>query len=404
MVLDPVISVHPDYVFFEAFSKDESSYANLQVHLNEFELYETPQCGTTNIDFSKKLGDEFLRLRSSKPLELTINPEGFAVETITRPSYLEKKIDLPESWFRGFLQVSSSLSFPAIEFELKPIDIYLICSFLRRHKADRSPRSLRYELRPNKRVKIVFEPWEIPYEMSTVYTGKNPIVVRTWGRRRLFLLERLLPLVDTFHVRLLGKGMPSFYIAEMDGMSFTLGLSGWTANDWSGGVSFSAISNLSNKGSEDVINYLMDVRKGSINQIREQFPEVDEQVIKDTFGYLYRKGRAFYDIRSQLVRYRELEKDIPAVLTESSELEIKAKNLIKNVNNYESKSIEDGSIQITGSFSVSGEDVSILTLSEDGLFLKANCYCREFKRKQRTPCEHLLALSIISLQTDRLPA
>ena len=36
-----------------------------------------------------------------------------------------------------------------------------------------------------------------------------------------------------FTVHLLGSGMPSFYVADLGDLSFTLGLSGWTANDWS---------------------------------------------------------------------------------------------------------------------------------------------------------------------------
>ncbi|MFX1451302.1 MAG: hypothetical protein ACFFCM_10695, partial [Promethearchaeota archaeon] len=100
-VLDPVISVQPDIVSFEAFSKDESTYACLSVNRDEFVMEEEPTLGTTNIDFSKRLADEFLRIRTDNPLDLSIAPEGFTVETEERPAYLEKKIDLPESWVRG---------------------------------------------------------------------------------------------------------------------------------------------------------------------------------------------------------------------------------------------------------------------------------------------------------------
>jgi hypothetical protein len=58
-------------------------------------------------------------------------------------------------------------------------------------------------------------------------------VIRVWGRRRIHILERLIPLARKFTVHLLGSGLPSFYIADLGNMSFTLGLSGWTATDWS---------------------------------------------------------------------------------------------------------------------------------------------------------------------------
>jgi hypothetical protein len=54
-----------------------------------------------------------------------------------------------------------------------------------------------------------------------------------WGRRRILILERLIQLAKKFTVHLLGSGLPSFYIADLGHMNFTLGLSGWTANDWS---------------------------------------------------------------------------------------------------------------------------------------------------------------------------
>ncbi|MCL2337903.1 MAG: hypothetical protein FWC60_10850, partial [Firmicutes bacterium] len=51
-VLDPVITVHPDQVSFEAFSIDESIYGCLAIALDEFEMSQEPLLGTTNIDFS----------------------------------------------------------------------------------------------------------------------------------------------------------------------------------------------------------------------------------------------------------------------------------------------------------------------------------------------------------------
>jgi len=40
-----------------------------------------------------------------------------------------------------------------------------------------------------------------------------------------------------------GEGMPSFYIAHLTNeMYFTLGLSGWTANDWTQGTALDLLS------------------------------------------------------------------------------------------------------------------------------------------------------------------
>ena len=57
-VLDPIVSVHPDEVFFEVFSKDEGSYAKLGVDWSAIEGGRAEATfGTTNIDFSQALYD-----------------------------------------------------------------------------------------------------------------------------------------------------------------------------------------------------------------------------------------------------------------------------------------------------------------------------------------------------------
>ena len=139
-VLDPVITVHKDQVSFEAFSVDESIYGCLSVSMDEFDLLQAPQLGTTNIDFSAKLEKEMQRFRSYTDVTLSVNPEGFTIDNDIVPEYIEKKIDLPETWIKGFNQVSSAAALSGIELALSPSDMYDICAFLRKHKEKKSPR------------------------------------------------------------------------------------------------------------------------------------------------------------------------------------------------------------------------------------------------------------------------
>jgi len=107
-----------------------------------------------------------------------------------------------------------------------------------RHKAKRSPRAIRFELTPGKPVNLVLEPWEQRIVLhSTPYAGPRAEFIRTWGRDRLRVLARLLPLAEHAEVYLLGTGLPSFWVVHMGDMRLTLGLSGWTANDWTSGGS-----------------------------------------------------------------------------------------------------------------------------------------------------------------------
>ncbi|WP_026085836.1 MULTISPECIES: hypothetical protein [Fischerella] len=138
-VFDPVITVHPDEVFFECFSVDESTYGRLGASYEVFKNISEFACGTTNVDYSAALYDEFQKIRSYKTTQLQVDPSGFEVQTTNEAAYKEVKIDLPDSWVRGFLQVSSAMCLPATQFDLHPMDIYNICFVLRRHKEKKGP-------------------------------------------------------------------------------------------------------------------------------------------------------------------------------------------------------------------------------------------------------------------------
>src|SRR5262249_13161919 len=106
-----------------------------------------------------------------------------------------------------------------------------------------SPRAVRFELEPGKPVVIVLEPWEKRILLHTTpYAGPRSETIRTWGRDRLRVLARLLPLAEGAEVYLLGTGLPSFWSVRMGEMRLLLGLSGWTANDWTGGTALDQIA------------------------------------------------------------------------------------------------------------------------------------------------------------------
>ena len=72
--LDPVITVHPDQVFFECFSRDESSYGRLSARYEAFDELGERAHGTTNVDYSDGLYTEFQKLRSYKRTSLAVDP------------------------------------------------------------------------------------------------------------------------------------------------------------------------------------------------------------------------------------------------------------------------------------------------------------------------------------------
>src|SRR5262249_35234472 len=144
--------------------------------------------------------------------------------------------DLPPTWLRGFMQLQAAMSLPARRVPVSREGLYAVLAYLKRRRPRTSPRALRFELTPGAPVELVLEPWEVRVKLHDHrYDGPRAETIRAWGRDRLLTLARLLPLADGADVFLLGTGLPSFWSVRMGGMRFLLGLSGWTANDWTSG-------------------------------------------------------------------------------------------------------------------------------------------------------------------------
>src|SRR5262249_8491758 len=154
------------------------------------------------IDFSAALFESLQQMRSYRATRLTIGRDVVKVATADKGEALEKQINVPDAWLRGFLQVQSSATLPFERFSLAPIDLYNVMRHLRMH-GDRKGqrRGLRVELVPGEAPRVVLEPWETMLPSSTgIFRGRAARIVRVWGRRRLLLLRRLLPFVESVDV------------------------------------------------------------------------------------------------------------------------------------------------------------------------------------------------------------
>src|SRR5262245_62081775 len=148
-LLDPIITVHPDRVFFEAFSNDQSTYGLVIADRELFEPDGEVGCGTTNVDFTSWLWQALADMRSSRDTWFHIGPAGFQVQTEGAGGRLEKKVDIPDAWVRGFLQLQAAMALPGTRVTARPVDVLAAIRFLKRNKAKKSPRALRYEFEPS---------------------------------------------------------------------------------------------------------------------------------------------------------------------------------------------------------------------------------------------------------------
>lgn len=403
-VLDPVITVHPDEAFFECFSQDESSYGRLGASYEVFQNVGEFSCGTTNIDYSSPLYDEFQKIRSYKKTRFEVDPTGFTTQTGVDAAYKEVKIDLPDSWVRGFLQVNSAMSLPATRVTLHPMDVHNFLFVLKRRKEKKGPRSMRYQLKPGQPVKVIFEPWniEVPCPRS-IYEGEGTHDIRVWGRRRLLILERLIPVARSFTVHLLGSGMPSFYVADLGDLSFTLGLSGWTANDWSTAGNFDLMAPRT-EVDEFTRRRVFDALKETWREPPEALAArlgLDRATVLGALGAYTQAGRAIWDLNKNVYRARELSREpLPMEkLRFSNEREEKATRFLeaKAVMVQVQPSNVDGSLELKGTVrEASKVQRAALRLDGDQRMVSAECTCNFFQQNKlfKGPCEHLLALRL----------
>ncbi|WP_442265516.1 SWIM zinc finger family protein [Tenacibaculum sp. ZS6-P6] len=399
-VLDPVITVHPDQIFFECFSKDESVYGKLSCGYDVFNSISDFKCGTTNIDYSKKLYNEFQKIRTYKETNFKVDPGGFDVQTTGETAYREVKIDLPDSWVRGFLQVSTAMTNDKVTFDLHPIDITNFILVLKRHKEKTGPRAIKYVLEPDKPIVAVFEPWNIEIVCSqSIYKGNEKHEIRVWGRRRITLLERLLPITNKFTVHLLGTGMPSFYIAHLTNeMYFTLGLSGWTANDWTKSTSLDLLSPRQKVPTTTMQSIYLALRKDWFNTSQKLTENlgIDEFSVQQALQTFTQAGKIVYDLKNQVYRIRELKKDGINIeeLRFSSEIDKEAYRLMESGAVKNLKVEENRKIKITAI--VDDRYDTKVVINNDLQIEEASCTCSFYYKNKMTkgPCEHILATRI----------
>jgi hypothetical protein len=256
-------------------------------------------------------------------------------------------------------------------------------------------------LKPDAPVEVVIEPWHdrLTFRRST-YRGKDPAEIRIWGRRRLAILERTLPLARSVRVHLTGSGLPSFFVVDFGDLRFTLGLSGWTANDWSSAGQFDLLAprhKVDTDTAQRIFAALGGSHAASAAELARQ-TGVDQTLVHAALKGYTQAGRVMFDLDKSLYRLRELTREplSSAQLRFASPQEEKADRLI-NANLVTIGSIDRNQRvrAVNGSVldNARTEQVS-LVLDDDDRLVEARCSCHFYghNKMARGPCEHMLAL------------
>lgn len=404
---DPVVTVAPDTVFFECFAKDESSYGCLFVDRDAFSGSSSSGLGTTNVDYSVALYDHFQTLRTYRETRLLVDPTGFEVKVESAGSYREEKIDLPPSWLKGFGQLSAAMALPSRELELSIDAVYSLIAHLKRNREKTGPRSINFELVPGKPAAMVLQPWGVRIEShGRPFVGEKPETIKVWGRRRLSVLARLLPIAEKVTVQLLGSGLPSIWTVHLGDMRFVLGLSGWTTNDWTSGSNLELLAGAfvpELRAAATIRAHLAQHHVATLDSL-SRLVEVSRPALIGSLHHLGQQGQVIFDFATKQYRFREV---MPAPLSESV-LGPPSPELTAGMAAYKRGGVtverqellpHARQLVIARVRTESGTREGVrceAVFDADGAYSKATCGCDHFRqfRLRKGPCRHLIALKL----------
>lgn len=415
---DPLVSVHPDRLLFEAFSPDRSAHVCVGVERSLFEEEGEVVCGTSNVECTSWLWGALGEMRSTRETWLRLDTLGLETVTTGSGGRFEKRGELAEDWVRGFLQLQSAAAMPGVNFQVKPVDMLALIRFLRYSKPNTSPRAIRYEFEPDRPVTVVAEPWEERFVLrDTEHSYKEPKSTRLWGRKRLSLLEPLLPFAQSLEVQLKGRAMPSFYVARLPGIDFALSITGWGGRQFSSGDDLALLSSEQNLEATHLEKAEKKLQKSffiTASRLAKSV-KVKKAVAEALLRELCRQGKAGYFPAYSHYRYRPLFDELPDLLKlfPPNERLTSARALLADG----SVSLESAEARETRKTrklpsptgprlvevihrdwalqgQVSDQQQVEVVLDQSDRIIFGRCGCPHFRDNllHRGPCEHLLAL------------
>src|SRR5262249_32212232 len=122
------------------------------------------------------------------------------------------------------------------------------------------------------------------------------------------LLRRLLPFVGRVEVHLLGSGLPSFWVLRAGPLTLTLGLTGFTAANWSAAVGFDLLlprKTQDSKPLEKVLGYLSTIWVAEAKHLSTA-TGLKGAALAEALQAGCQQGKLMYDVAADTYRLRML--------------------------------------------------------------------------------------------------
>jgi hypothetical protein len=366
-VRDPVVTCDGGRLRFESFSACCGVYARLDLSPESLEGTVHDR-GTTNVDINEPLRRNLARVGGGDPLHLSVGPEELEVTTM-EGLVVERKVDMPQRWLRGFaeLQVISAGFEPRAE--------------LRAPEAARFLRSLPRDSRSGG------AGWVVPAGRSLRTSARPaPGAVCLAGPHRLEALAPLLPHARTLRVYgpTVGAGsreLASGWELELPGMRLVLVLSPEVRRGFSGeGAVLGALSGPQAGTDADLVGALLAFEpRVDVGDLAERSGLPPERV-RAALVRLGTAGRVGYDLAEAAYFHRELPYD--------SALAEQANPRLRNARGL----VAAGAVRLGEGFAeVAGGEYAHRVRLDKGR--AASCTCLWWARYQgsRGTCKHMLA-------------
>jgi len=397
--LDPVVTVYPDEIVFEVFSHEGGCYGLLTAPLSAFEIEGEVHPGTTNIDFSWDLREVLQGIRSSRQTYLTIGQsDATAARDSLGQNHFERRVSVPDRWLRSFLQMQGSQTASPFFITVHPVDLLNALTYLREHRTYRSPQGIRYEMQPDTSVKMILEPWdEVITLRDTHYTG-FPRTVRVWGRKRLGVLQDVLPFAQRVTIGILGRGLPHIYTVHCGPFRLTIALSSWTPNDSSSNAfDLTAQQGPANEEHIRQLVALLGTHNGMRRNALLGATDLTTTELEQALLHLCRSGRALYDPATATIRLRDfLQEPVDTASLFPPDPRLAAAQMLLDTDQVH---LQEGEKSYYGQKNIiavihDGVDYEVTcSLDNNGRIKYGRCGCSFFLANimSRGPCSHILA-------------
>jgi hypothetical protein len=186
----------------------------------------------------------------------------------------------------------------------------------------------------------------------------------------------------------------------MGEMVFTLGLSGWTTNDWSSGSALDLLLP-PRAASVELIDRTAAVMKSrraaDLATVKRELGEGDDYVAAAALRHLAQSGQVIYDLSGGVYRYRQImSQPLGEAQLGPEDPELAAARVLIAQRKYELIDRQDGpnlTRVIIGK--VESKPVEIL-VDTDERIRRGKCLCGHFRKYglRNGPCRHMIALRV----------